>query len=93
MKKLAGNKYLIKDDKTLTIDKIPICDFLKRSNTPMMIFLEDKLRENITSFIEVFDSVFSNFKCFYCNYNLYVFTIKSYTKLLCNFDTSNCIAI
>ncbi|MFX1275161.1 MAG: alanine racemase [Promethearchaeota archaeon] len=65
MKILAGNKYLIKDDKTLTIDKIPIFDFLRKSDTPMMIFLEDKIRDNIKSFIEVFNSVFSNFECFY----------------------------
>ncbi|MCP4762541.1 MAG: hypothetical protein GY870_12240, partial [archaeon] len=47
------------------IDLVPLDNFLKISNTPMMIFLENKIRNNINTFKNVFSSVFQELQCFY----------------------------
>lgn len=65
MKRISGNPYLVKEDKRLIIDQIPFEEIKKKSSTPFMVFLENRLRENIKSFKEVFDSEFNNFHCFY----------------------------
>lgn len=65
MKIIAKNKYLYENNNKVFIDKVPIEEFLNRSPTPIMIFLENKLRENIRTFNNVFSSIFPNFKCFY----------------------------
>ena len=65
MKKIAGNNYLKKEKEKVLIDSIPLDNFLKESTTPIMIFLENKIRDNINTFNDVFNSVFNNFQCFY----------------------------
>jgi len=65
MKKIAGNNYLKKEKEKVLIDSIPLDNFLKESPTPIMIFLENKIRDNINTFNDVFNSVFNNFQCFY----------------------------
>ena len=65
MKKIAGNNYLKKEKEKVLIDSIPLDNFLKESATPIMIFLENKIRDNINTFNDVFNSVFNNFQCFY----------------------------
>ena len=65
MKLLAGNKYIIEENKNIFLDQVPIRELLNQSSTPLMIFLERKLRENIISFKDVFNSVFPNFECYY----------------------------
>jgi diaminopimelate decarboxylase len=65
MKKIAGNDYLKKEKEKILIDSIPLSNFLKESTTPLMIFLENKIRDNINTFKDVFKSVFNNFQCFY----------------------------
>lgn len=65
MKKLSGNPYLIKKDGNLVIGNILASEILKTHTTPFMIFLADRVRNNINSFCRVFQSVFDNFQCFY----------------------------
>lgn len=65
MKKIAGNDYLKKEKEKVLIDSIPLNNFLKESPTPIMILLENKIRDNIKTFNDVFNSIFNNFQCFY----------------------------
>jgi len=65
MKIFAGNKYLKEKNNMIIIDQVPIENILNKFTTPLMIFLENKIRENINLFKDVFNSVFPNFECFY----------------------------
>jgi diaminopimelate decarboxylase len=65
MKTISGNAYLKKERGKLLVDLIPIDDILKKSPTPFMIFLENKIRENINSFKNIFGAIFKNLECFY----------------------------
>lgn len=65
MKNISGNPYLKKEGNEVFIDSVPLNEFLKISNTPIMIFLENRIRDNINAFKSVFNSIFKNFECFY----------------------------
>jgi len=65
LKKISGNPYLNKKEGELLIDNILLNEILKTYTTPLMIFLENRVRNNINSFRKVFKSVFNNFQCFY----------------------------
>ena len=65
MKILSGNPYIKKVDEEILIDLIRFEDILKLSKTPIMIFLENRIRDNINVFKNVFGSIFHNFECFY----------------------------
>jgi len=65
MKKIAGNPYLKNDKNTVIIDDLPLESLLEKYETPLMIFLENRIRDNITNFIDVFESTFNKFECFY----------------------------
>lgn len=65
MAKISGNSYLKKENDKILIDFLSIQDFLKLANPPLMIFLENRIRDNIRSFHEIFSSTFNNFQCFY----------------------------
>jgi len=65
MKVLSGNPYLKKDKKKIMVDLIPFDDILKLSKTPIMILLENKIRDNIISFKNTFGEIFENFEGFY----------------------------
>lgn len=65
MKKISGNPYLNKKGGALLIDKVLLDEILKINSTPLIIFLENRLRNNINTFLKVFKSVFDNFQCFY----------------------------
>ena len=65
MKKISGNPYLNKKEGKVLIDTILLDDILRNSTTPLMIFLENRVRNNINAFSRVFKSVFKNFQCFY----------------------------
>ncbi|TXT66529.1 MAG: L-glutamyl-[BtrI acyl-carrier protein] decarboxylase [Promethearchaeota archaeon] len=65
MKTLAGNPYIkIKEDKVF-IDLVPLKQVLSNYDTPLMIFIENRIRENIHRFNEVFNAVFKQFEGFY----------------------------
>ncbi|MBY9008875.1 MAG: alanine racemase [Candidatus Lokiarchaeota archaeon] len=65
MKKLSGNPYLIKKEGKLLIGDILVSEILKKHTTPFMIFLANRVKNNINSFCRAFQSVFDNFQCFY----------------------------
>ena len=65
MKKIAGNSYLKKKEGKILIDQVSLDDFLSKYKTPLLIFLENRIRQNINSFIDIFNSIFENFQCFY----------------------------
>jgi len=65
LKKISGNPYLNKKEGGLLIDNILLNEILKTYTTPLMIFLENRVRNNINTFRKVFKSVFNNFQCFY----------------------------
>jgi len=65
MKKIAGNPYLNKENDNVLVDAIPVNILLKNSRTPVMVFLENRIRDNIKIFKKVFSSLIKNFKCFY----------------------------
>lgn len=65
IKRIAGNPYLNKKENTVRIDAILLEDILKLSNTPFMVLLENRIRQNINTFRSVFESVFNKFTGFY----------------------------
>jgi len=65
MKYIAGNPYLKKEKDKFFVDSVPINTFLKESQTPFMLVLENRIRDNINNFRNVFNSQFNNIKYFY----------------------------
>lgn len=65
MKKISGNPYLNKKEGELLIDNVLLKEILKTYTTPVIIFLENRIRNNINTFLKVFKSAFNNFQCFY----------------------------
>ncbi|MHA1192937.1 MAG: diaminopimelate decarboxylase family protein [Promethearchaeota archaeon] len=65
MKIIAGNKYLSKKDNLITFDSVSLRTLLEGSKTPLMVLLEDKIRDNIQTFNKIFNSVFGNYQGFY----------------------------
>lgn len=65
LKKLSGNPYLIKKDGTLLIGGIVASEIVNKNHTPVMIFFANRVKNNINSFCQAFQSVFDNFQCFY----------------------------
>ncbi len=65
MKNISGNPFLTSDSDGIFIDSVPFNEIVKRFKTPLLIFLENRIRENIKSFINVFSSEFESFQCFY----------------------------
>lgn len=65
MKNISGNPYLKKEDKILYIDGFQLDKMLEYSNTPLMIFLESRIRDNIKTFKHLTESVFKNPRIFY----------------------------
>ncbi len=65
LKRISGNPYLNKKEGNLLIDNVLLNEILKTYTTPVIIFLENRVRNNINTFLKVFKSVFDNFQCFY----------------------------
>ncbi len=65
MKIISGNNYIKKDGNKVFVDNLPLEEILKNYRTPFIIFLENRIRENIRSFTNIFGSILNNFKCFY----------------------------
>lgn len=65
MKKISGNPYLLRTNKKILIDSIPLNDLIEEYKTPLLIFLEERIRDNIKSFFNFFNEEFENFQCFY----------------------------
>ncbi|MFW9896128.1 MAG: diaminopimelate decarboxylase family protein [Candidatus Thorarchaeota archaeon] len=65
MKKISGNPFIVRKDTKIIIDLIPIDSLIERFETPFMIFLENRLRDNINSFNTIFSEIFENFHSYY----------------------------
>jgi len=65
MRTISGYPYLIKEEGNIYLDDIPLNEIVKRFKTPLLIFLEDRIRDNIKTFNNVFNLEFDNFHCYY----------------------------
>lgn len=65
MKTISGNPFLKKENNTIFIDSVPFNEIISRHKTPLLIFLENRIRDNIRTFTKVFSSEFKNFHCYY----------------------------
>lgn len=65
MKNLAGNPYLKVENGNISIDSVRIDALLENFETPLMIFIEKRIRDNIRRFNQVFGKTFKNFKGYY----------------------------
>jgi len=65
LKKISGNPYLNKKEGELLIDNILLKEVLQTYTTPLIIFLENRVRNNINTFNKVFKAVINNYQCFY----------------------------
>ncbi len=65
MKNISGNPLLQKESGKIFIDKVCLDEIFNRFETPLLIFLENRIRTNIKTFLNVFRSEFENFQCFY----------------------------
>jgi len=84
MKKLAGNPYLKVDTNKIFIDSVPLNELIEKFETPFMILIENRIRDNINTFKEIFNSVFSEFQCFYSIKSNY---LESVLKIISSEDT------
>jgi diaminopimelate decarboxylase len=65
VKTLAGNPYLKVKDGNISIDSVEISSVLEEFETPLMIFIENRIRDNIRRFINVFNETFDKFQGYY----------------------------
>ncbi|MHA2037212.1 MAG: diaminopimelate decarboxylase family protein [Promethearchaeota archaeon] len=65
MKKISGNPYIIRKNGKLIIDALPLDDLLEKFETPLMVFIENRIRDNIKSFNNIFNEIFDNFQIYY----------------------------
>jgi diaminopimelate decarboxylase len=65
MKKIAGNPYIKKKDNDILLDSVLLSEILKEFNTPIMIFLENRIRDNIVSFRKIFEKHFKKASFYY----------------------------
>jgi diaminopimelate decarboxylase len=80
MKKISGNPYIIRKNRKIIIDSLPLDDLVEKFETPLLIFLENRIRDNIKNFNDIFNEIFDNFQCFYsmkANYLLEICKIIS----------------
>ncbi|UCD02278.1 MAG: alanine racemase [Promethearchaeota archaeon] len=65
MKIISGNPFLKKEHDTVFIDSVSVNEIVSRFKTPLLIFLENRIRDNIRTFTNIFNSEFKNFHCYY----------------------------
>ncbi|MFX0105018.1 MAG: diaminopimelate decarboxylase family protein [Candidatus Hodarchaeota archaeon] len=65
MKFISGNPFLKKEKGTILLDFVPLNEIINKFKTPLLVFLENRIRENIRTFTKVFSSEFKNFHCYY----------------------------
>jgi diaminopimelate decarboxylase len=85
MKKISGNPYLREENGKVLVDLLSIDEFLEKFDTPLMIFLENRLKENLTTFKDVFGSIFNNNK-FQAFYSLKANFLPDICKIICSED-------
>ncbi|MFX1325878.1 MAG: diaminopimelate decarboxylase family protein [Promethearchaeota archaeon] len=65
MKNISGNPYLTKKGEKVFIDSTPLDEIVRNYETPLLIFMENRIRANISTFLSIFKEQFENFSCFY----------------------------
>ena len=65
MRKISGNPYITKENSEIYLDSVPLNEIFKRFKTPLLVFLENRIRDNIKTFNKVFNLEFKNFHCYY----------------------------
>jgi diaminopimelate decarboxylase len=65
MKNIAGNSYIKKENNQIFLDLVPLKEILDKMRTPLYIILENRIRENIKTFLRVFKDFFNNLNCLY----------------------------
>jgi diaminopimelate decarboxylase len=65
MKNISGNPFIIKKDGNIYLEDISLNEIVKRYKTPILIFLENRIRGNMKTFNNIFNSVFDDFRCYY----------------------------
>ncbi|MBY8981760.1 MAG: alanine racemase [Candidatus Lokiarchaeota archaeon] len=65
MKKISGNPYLRYNKKDILIDLVNLDDLLEKYQTPFMVFIENRIRDNIKTFNRVFNEHFDRFEGYY----------------------------
>ncbi|MBD3196912.1 MAG: hypothetical protein GF317_17800 [Candidatus Lokiarchaeota archaeon] len=65
MKTIAGNPYLKIKEETIQIDLLNLHEIISKYETPIMILLEKRIRNNIKLFKKVLKRHFRNFESYY----------------------------
>jgi diaminopimelate decarboxylase len=81
MKIISGNTYLVIKDRKIIIDSIPLDEIVKKYKTPVLVFLKKRIKDNIKSFLSIFNEEFQNFHCFY---SLKANFLPEICKIICN---------
>ncbi len=65
MKTLAGNPYIKVKNEKILIDEVALDEIVDKFKTPTMLFIENKIRDNIRTFNDVFNDTFANYSGYY----------------------------
>ncbi|TXT63547.1 MAG: L-glutamyl-[BtrI acyl-carrier protein] decarboxylase [Promethearchaeota archaeon] len=65
MKEIAGNTYIRQDNEDIFIDSYHLHELIDLFDTPLMIFIENRIRDNIRDFNDVFGNIFETYEGFY----------------------------
>ena len=65
MNNISGNRYIKKKEKSIYLDKVEMGDILNINHTPILIFLEARIRDNIKNFKNLAEKVFKKVSIFY----------------------------
>ena len=52
MKKISGNTYLVKREGKIFVDSTPLDEIVKKFNTPLYIFLENRIQIMNSQFLQ-----------------------------------------
>lgn len=80
MKKISGNQYIKKKGNIIYLDGIEMAHISKYSDTPIMIFLEARIRDNIRNFKNLIEKEFKKASIFYSFKANYLYEICEIIK-------------
>ena len=80
MKDVSGNPYIKKEENILYLDKVEMEKILNSNHTPILLFLEARIRENIRNLKHVAEKVFNKVSIFYSFKANYLYDICKIIK-------------
>ncbi|TFG03492.1 MAG: hypothetical protein EU542_02100 [Promethearchaeota archaeon] len=80
MKEVSGNKYITKRGDLLYLDDVEIEQILKSYETPIAIFLEARIRDNIRTIKSLAQNIFKNASIFYSFKSNYLYDVCKIIK-------------